>query len=95
MKNDNVVHLFISGKVQGVGFRYNTKKKARELGISGWVRNLEDGRVEVLASGEEPAIAEFLQFCEQGPPAAWVRSVEQTEADEEVQETGFTVRHSK
>lgn len=95
MKNQQVIHLFISGKVQGVGFRHNTRKKARQLGISGWVRNLEDGRVEVQASGPEQAISEFMNFCKEGPATAYVKNLEQAEVTEKPEGNGFTVRPSK
>jgi acylphosphatase len=69
-------HLYISGRVQGVFFRYETRRVAKDLGISGWVRNLPDGRVEAIAEGEEGAVEEFIQFCRRGPPAARVTKVE-------------------
>ena len=70
------VHLFVSGKVQGVGFRYNTQRKARELGVKGWVRNTADGRVEIEAFAEPPVMEKFLQWCGQGPSGAHVTAVE-------------------
>ena len=54
-------HLYYSGKVQGVGFRFTAQGSAVELGVSGWVRNLGDGRVEVVAEGEEEALKKFLE----------------------------------
>lgn len=54
-------HVFYSGRVQGVGFRFTAEAAARNLGIGGWVRNLRDGRVEVLAEGEEIALKDFLE----------------------------------
>lgn len=70
------VHVFVSGKVQGVNFRWNTMVKAKELGIKGWVRNLMDGRVEVVAEGEEDKIEEFVKFLRQGPPRSQVTKIE-------------------
>lgn len=55
------VHVYFSGMVQGVGFRYTARDFAKRLGISGWVRNLSDGRVELLAEASEEAIDEFLK----------------------------------
>lgn len=53
-------HVFYSGQVQGVGFRFTAESLARDLGVSGWAKNLGDGRVEVVAEAEEDAIKEFL-----------------------------------
>jgi acylphosphatase len=54
------VHVFYSGSVQGVGFRYTAREIASEAGVTGWVRNLWDGRVEIVAEGEETALKDFL-----------------------------------
>jgi len=70
------IHAFVSGLVQGVNFRYHTQKRAKELGITGWVRNLEDGRVEVVAEGDKYAIEEFIRFLKKGPPLAKVLNCE-------------------
>jgi acylphosphatase len=70
------VHLLVSGRVQGVAFRMYTVDEARRLGVSGWVRNLADGRVEVEAEGERAALLGLVRFCEKGPPAARVDGVE-------------------
>ncbi len=70
------VHLWVSGLVQGVNFRYYTRQQASHLGLHGWVRNLSDGRVEVLAEGEEESLNALLEWCRHGPPAAEVSGVE-------------------
>ncbi len=70
------VILQIYGRVQGVGFRYYTQKKAEELGIKGFVKNRPDGSVYVEAEGEEAALETFVSWCETGPPWAHVRQVE-------------------
>jgi len=70
------VHLVVSGIVQGVSFRYYTVEEARRLGLAGWVRNLPDGRVEVEAEGERPALEALVAWCRRGPPAARVDGVE-------------------
>ena len=70
------VRVLIGGRVQGVAYRYFAEKYAARLGLAGWVRNLPDGRVEVLAEGTEPPIAAFLARLEQGPALARVDSFE-------------------
>jgi len=70
------IHAFISGLVQGVNFRFYTQQKAKQLGIKGWVRNLKDGRVEVVAEGDKDAMEEFIRFLKRGPPLAKVLSCE-------------------
>lgn len=77
MINSNIiaVHVFISGKVQGVGYRYSTVQEAQRLEIKGWVRNCLDGRVEAIFEGTEPQIEEMLQWCHQGPKTAKVTDV--------------------
>lgn len=69
------IEVFISGVVQGVGFRYFTVKVARELGIKGYVKNLADGRVYIYAVGKEEALEKFLANVRKGPPLAVVRDV--------------------
>jgi acylphosphatase len=68
-------HVWVSGRVQGVWFRSNVREKARELGLTGWVRNLWDGRVEAIFEGEEEKIKEMIEWCWRGPPLAKVRDV--------------------
>jgi acylphosphatase len=68
--------VYVSGLVQGVFFRHETRKLAVRLGISGWVRNLPDGRVEALFEGEATKVEEMLEFCKLGPPGASVEHAE-------------------
>jgi len=68
-------HATISGSVQGVGFRYSARREAQALGLRGWVRNLGDGDVEVLAEGPIGALAAFREWLEEGPPGASISSV--------------------
>ncbi len=65
----------IKGRVQGVWFRESTRRKAVSLGIRGWVRNLPDGTVEVLAEGGEGPMSDFVSWCRQGPPSANVQQI--------------------
>ncbi|MCT7950412.1 acylphosphatase [Ancylothrix sp. C2] len=76
MSNEKIrTHLIISGKVQGVGYRYYTAQQAKQLGITGWVKNLPDGRVEAIFEGNKQAITDMINWCHQGPPAAEVTEV--------------------
>ncbi len=70
-----IVRLEVRGLVQGVGFRWFVTKEARRLGVAGWVRNREDGSVEVAASGSEAAVQALRARLEQGPPGARVDAV--------------------
>jgi len=66
------VHVFAGGRVQGVAYRFYAEKYAVRLGLTGWVRNLSDGRVEVVAEGPAPAVDAFLERLEEGPSLARV-----------------------
>jgi acylphosphatase len=70
------VRLNVVGRVQGVFYRANTRREALSLGLTGWVRNLPDGSVEVVAEGEEDQVEKLISCCRRGPPLAIVRSVE-------------------
>ncbi len=69
-------HCFVSGRVQGVSFRYYTRQQAQRLGISGWARNLADGRVEVLACGQPSAVDKLCAWLHDGPSLAYVTNVQ-------------------
>ena len=84
-------HVFVSGTVQGVSFRATTRDTAREHGVDGWVRNLEDGRVEAVFEGEPAAVESMVEFCHEGSEAARVEGVDVTDEDPEGEE-GFRVR---
>ena len=71
---------FVSGRVQGVGFRWFVEKHATEIGLCGWVRNEDDGRVQVYAAGEPEHLDRLAALLHQGPRMAVVRGVEQREA---------------
>lgn len=82
----------ISGKVQGVFYRASTGEQARRLGITGYAKNLSDGRVEVLAYGEETKVKELIDWLWQGPSAAKVDGVEVMEANMAEMPTAFTTK---
>lgn len=85
--------ILIEGHVQGVFFREWAVQRARELGISGWVRNCRDGRVEVFATGTEQQVGRFVKRLREGAPASRVDGVETNEAPWETIE-GFNRRQS-
>jgi len=66
----------VRGRVQGVGFRYFVQREAQRLSLSGWVRNLQGGGVQVAAEGSEEDLQTFLQILRKGPPMAWVERVD-------------------
>jgi len=70
------VHIFVSGQVQGVFFRHETRKVAYRHSVTGWVQNLRDGRVEAVFEGESRNVEAMITFCQKGPPGAFVRNVE-------------------
>jgi len=69
-------HLFVSGQVQGVFFRSKTRLNAKKYGVKGWVRNLPDGRVEILFEGEKADVEKLIEFCRNGPLGARVANVD-------------------
>ena len=87
------VHVWVSGRVQGVGYRFATCEQAERLGLGGWVRNLGDGRVEAVFEGPAAEVAQALAWCQRGPAGAWVSDV-RTEQEAPIGETGFRARQS-
>lgn len=84
-------HVFVSGRVQGVYFRATTRDRAREQGVAGWVRNLDDGRVEAVFEGPPAAVEAMVEFCHEGSPAAAVEDVTvEREPPEDL--SGFEIR---
>ena len=69
------MHVYISGYVQGVCFRAATRHAAAELNLTGWVRNMEDGRVEALFEGDDADVGKAVEWCKTGPPSARVEKV--------------------
>ena len=84
-------HVFVSGRVQGVHYRANTRDAARERGVDGWVRNLDDGRVEAAFEGQRAAVEELVEWCHTGSPSAVVGDVSVEYVDPEGK-TGFEIR---
>ena len=88
------VHVVISGRVQGVWFRANTKDKAEQLGLNGWVRNTSDGNVEAVFEGEQEQITKMLEWCRQGPPMAHVENVKvEKQSVSDNQFNGFSIKY--
>jgi acylphosphatase len=85
------VHVWVSGRVQGVGYRFATCETAELLGLAGWVRNLGDGRVEAVFEGPAVEVAKAVAWCRRGPVGAWVSAVE-TAAEAPLGEQGFRSR---
>jgi len=84
--------MAVRGRVQGVGFRQNTARKARKLGVMGWVRNRQDGTVEAFAQGEADAVQQLIDWARRGPPSARVDGVVVSDAPEDGTLAAFEVR---
>ncbi len=84
-------YVTVSGRVQGVGMRWATATQAERAGVAGWVRNLSDGRVEVVLEGEDEAVGEVLRWLHGGPPGARVEDVS-VRTEEPLGEQGFRIR---
>ena len=87
------VHVWVSGIVQGVFFRANTKDLALRLGVNGWVRNLPDGRVEAVFEGEEEKVKEMIEFCKKGPPGSRVDEIDVKEEKYKGEFNSFEIRY--
>lgn len=85
-------HVWIAGRVQGIGFRAATRDRARRAGLDGWVHNCEDGRVEAVFQGSRGAVQQLVSWCYSGPPAAQVERVELSWEDPDPTEGGFSIR---
>lgn len=84
------VHVVVSGKVQGVWYRASTKKKAEELRLTGWVRNMPEGAVEAVFEGDATKVDEMIAWCWIGPPLARVTDVKITRREASGKFTSFT-----
>lgn len=86
------IYLILTGRVQGVGFRYYAKYKAEELGISGWVRNTSDNKVEIEATGEQDKLEIFIDWMKTGPTRAIIKTVSVIEITPMRNFTNFNIR---
>jgi acylphosphatase len=84
--------ILVSGRVQGIGYRDWVVRTGQRGGLTGWVRNLRDGRVEIVASGEEAALIAFAKACQEGPPLARVEQVDCEALPDDKPHKGFTKR---
>ena len=87
------LHVFISGRVQGVAFRHHTVKTARSLNLTGWVQNLDDGRVETVFEGDDAAADAMLAWCRRGPSSARVTHLDVQEEPFAAQYKDFKIRY--
>lgn len=87
------LRIFVYGRVQGVFFRANTRKKAKKLGLKGWVRNKKDGSVEILVQGEKDKIEKLIDWTKVGPPAARVDKIEKNQEEIEKEFSDFKIRY--
>jgi len=86
------IEIYVEGVVQGVGFRYFTQRIAKELGIRGFVKNLPDGRVYIVADGNDEQLDKFLSYIKKGPSAAIVRNVDVREINTDEEFDTFEIR---
>ncbi len=91
MSDRTRAHVFVSGRVQGVYYRATTRDTARERGVDGWVRNLDDGRVEAVFEGDRETVEAMVEWCHTGSPQAQVEDVD-VEYEEPEGVDGFGVR---
>jgi acylphosphatase len=87
------VWLRITGRVQGVGFRFSAADAAQRLGLTGWVRNTADGHVELVAEGDRQHVERLIAWCHSGPRGALVTAVEQRWLPHTAEFDGFRIRH--
>jgi acylphosphatase len=83
----------ISGRVQGVGFRYSALEEARRLGVMGWVRNTHDGAVELVAEGDRAQLQRLVTWCHVGPRGALVTDVEERWLEHRGEFVDFRIKH--
>lgn len=87
-------HVYVSGMVQGVFFRTETEDQAIRQGVTGWIRNRPDGRVEAVFEGEKETVDKLIEFCRHGPPGARVTNVDVAWEEYKGEFQGFRIRYS-
>jgi acylphosphatase len=92
MSNDARAHVWLSGRVQGVGFRISAAEEARLRRLSGWVRNLDSGGVEAVFEGPRSSVEAMVRWCQEGPPGAYVYDVRVSWDEPSEHFTRFEVR---
>ncbi|MEL7314479.1 MAG: acylphosphatase [Cyanobacteria bacterium J06559_3] len=86
--------MIVHGRVQGVGFRYHTRLQATQLGLAGYVRNLPNGTVEIMAEGARQLLEQLMEWAKEGPPAAAVTQLEPTYSDASGEFSDFLIQRS-
>ena len=86
-------HVFVNGRVQGIFFRSETRYEANRRNVTGWVRNLPDGRVEAVFEGERGDVEKLIEFCKRGPPGAKVTKVQVFWEDHTGEFKDFKIRY--
>lgn len=86
-------HIYLSGRVQGVGFRANSRQRAQTLGVKGWVKNLFDGRVEAVVEGEKESVNQMINYLKKGPSFANVTDYEIKDETPEGKFDTFSIKH--
>ncbi|MDX1617300.1 MAG: acylphosphatase [Balneolaceae bacterium] len=86
-------HIFLEGRVQGVGFRHFTKTNAQKIGVGGWVKNLPDGRVEAVFEGAEEDVEQMVELVRQGPRSSRVADMDVEWTEPKGDFDGFRVRY--
>ena len=87
------LEVFYEGRVQGVGFRWSVRNVAKGFDVTGWVRNLADGRVQMQVTGEEQEVRDFLEAVGQSELRALIRKQTESKLDKPVLARGFEIRH--
>jgi acylphosphatase len=92
-KENKAIHVIVDGRVQGVGFRHFTRNNAHRLGVHGWVRNRDDGTVEIQAEAARYRLKQFLEQIRKGPTHSWVQDVDVEWEEPKGESYGFRVRY--